>query len=68
MKDEAIHMMGLRRPMGMPREALRQLAKTNPAAQAMNVLAQGVAPLDEKRRIVRQMQMNALNHNPRIGK
>jgi len=60
MKRDAAKAGIIGRPMGMPREVLEK--KTNPAAKAVSALVNGGTTLDEKRRIVRRMQMYNLNN------
>ncbi|SHJ70632.1 hypothetical protein [Paraburkholderia terricola] len=62
MKDDTTKAGIIGRPMGMPRKVLEQMGKTNPAAKAVSALMNGSTSLDEKRRIVRRMQMDNLNN------
>ncbi|ASW00025.1 hypothetical protein [Paraburkholderia aromaticivorans] len=62
MKDDATKAGIIGRPMGMPRKALEKIGKTSPAAKAVSALVNGGTTLEEKRRIVRRMQMDQLNN------
>ncbi|MGF6757275.1 hypothetical protein [Paraburkholderia sp. GAS42] len=63
MKDNLTKTGMIGRPMGMPREVLEKMGKTNPTAKAVSALVNGSTSLDEKRRIVRRMQMDNLNNH-----
>lgn len=61
MKDlERILMSLANRPMGLPRKLLDRI--DSPIAKALSALDKGTMSLDEKRRIVRQMQIANLNN------
>lgn len=60
MKNDILKGLPIGRPMGIPSRLLAQLGRTSPAAKAMHTMMTGTMSLDEKRRIVRNMQINNL--------
>ncbi|HDR9061068.1 TPA: hypothetical protein QDB24_002979 [Burkholderia vietnamiensis] len=60
MKNDITKGFPIGRPMGIPNRLLDHIGRTSPAAKAVRALMTGGASLDEKRRIVRQMQTDNL--------
>ncbi|MBR8214691.1 hypothetical protein [Burkholderia vietnamiensis] len=67
MKNDATKCLPIGRPMGIPSHLLDQMCRTSPAAKAVRALMTGGMSLDEKHRVVRQMQIDNLNTKKRGG-
>ena len=62
MKNDISKCLPIGQPMGIPSRLLAQLGRTSPAAKAAHAMMAGAMSLDEKRRIVRNMQLSNLNN------
>lgn len=65
MKNDISKILPFGQPMGIPGRLLAQLGRTSPAAKAMHTMMTGAMSLDEKRRIVRDMQIDNLKTSKR---